>query len=298
MRFFFSLALLAAAPLSPVETVEALRDADLQVATIGYRLATANAARCDRRTPATGLLVHSIEQYEGPYRAAAAKAFALGDAPEALAVLPGSPAAAAGIAPSDAILAIDGIATPPRSGEGYARTGAVLDRLDAALADGPARLKLDAREVVLEGKPACASRFQVKVDGKLNAGADGKTVEITTGFMAKAANDDEIAALLAHELAHNILKHRERLDAAGVKRGLLGKFGKNAARIRETEIEADRLSIRLLAAAGYRVEAAPAFWRRFGPRHNYGIFADATHLGWKRRVALLEAEIAALLRGG
>ena len=46
-------------------------------------------------------------------------------------------------------------------------------------------------------------------------------------------------------------RHRVRLDAARVSRGFLGNFGRNARLIRETEVEADRLSVYLLERAGY-----------------------------------------------
>jgi predicted Zn-dependent protease len=111
-------------------------------------------------------------------------------------------------------------------------------------------------------------------------------------MFAEFRGDDELAAILAHELAHNILGHRAVLDAQGVSRGLFGRIGKNAAKIRETEIAADRLSLTLMRDAGYRMAAAPEFWARFEKKHGSGIFADATHLNGRRRVDMLNAEIA------
>lgn len=294
MKRLALLLLVAAAPLSRGDTLRTLADADLHVAQVGYRLATANVAMCPKQVRASGLLLHARDQYEGAYRDETAAIFALGEGVEVAAVAPASPNAASGIAASDEIVTIEGKPLPAIA-KGYVRIAATLDMLDAALADGAARLTLgDGRTVLLVGVPACASRFQTSVERGTNAAADGRTVEIGTGMMARFRDDDELAAILAHELAHNILGHRDRLDAAGVSRGLLGRFGKDAARVRATEIEADRLSVRLLARAGYRPEAAAAFWRREGPRLDSGIFSDATHLRWKKRVALLEAEVAGL----
>lgn len=291
-----------AADPNPRATLEALRNLDAAVARVGYRIVTANVALCDRRMPVSGLLLHGIEQYGGPYRETAASVFSLGDAPGVAAVLAGSPAADAGVRAGDALLSINGAPAATAAGQGgkgnFDRMALVLDQFEAALTHGPVTLDLqrgaERISVRFSGTPACASRFQVLPDDALNAAADGRYVQISSGFIPYFANEDEFAAILAHEIAHNILKHRDRLDAQGVSRGLLGKFGKNAARIRETEIEADRFSLKLLAGAGYRLEAAPQFWRRFGPEHGYGIFSDATHLRWKKRVAMLEAEIAAL----
>jgi predicted Zn-dependent protease len=101
--------------------------------------------------------------------------------------------------------------------------------------------------------------------------------------------------VLAHEFAHNILGHRVRLDAARVSRGFFGNFGRNAARIRETEIEADRFSVYLLDRAGYDPAAAVRFWTRFG-QHGLNFLGSPTHPNWRARIALLETEIAAIRR--
>ncbi len=117
----------------------------------------------------------------------------------------------------------------------------------------------------------------------MNAEADGRYVQVTSAIVDYVASDDELAVVIGHELAHNIRGHRAALDAQGVGTGLFSKFGKNAAKTRATEIEADRLGLYLMARAGYDPEAAPAFWRRFGREHGAGIFADATHPGWRKR---------------
>ncbi|MGH6782397.1 MAG: PDZ domain-containing protein, partial [Sphingomonadaceae bacterium] len=241
-----------AAEPDPRATLEALRNLDVTVARVGYRIATANAALCDRQTPASGVLLDGIEQYGGPYREAAAALFNLGDAPGVAAVLPGSPAAEAGVRAGDAVLAINGAPAATAAGQGgkgnFDRMALVLDQFEAALAVGPVTLDLqrggERLSVRFSGASACASRFQVQPSDELNAAADGRYVQISSGFIPYFANEDEFAAILAHELAHNILNHRDRLDAQRVPRGFFRKFGKNAARIRETEIEADRFSLK------------------------------------------------------
>ena len=104
----------------------------------------------------------------------------------------------------------------------------------------------------------------------------------------------EMAAAIAHELAHNILRHRARLDAAGVDRGLGKQFGRSARLFKQTEVEADRLSVWLLAGAGYDPAAAARFWTRFGQRKGRPLFQAGTHPNWRDRVAALETEAAAV----
>src|SRR3546814_19959489 len=87
---------------------------------------------------------------------------------------------------------------------------------------------------------------------------------MTTALLDFLRNDDELAIVLGHEIAHTIYKHPAELEARGVpSEGLLRGFGKNASRVRATEEEADRLGIKLAWAAGYGVSAAIPYWRRY-----------------------------------
>ena len=303
LSFLLALALLAtpatAAKPAPRETLVSLQAMDAALARVGYHLVTQNAALCDRLQPVSGLLLHGIEQYNGAFRDPAVALFALGTAPGVAAVVPDSPADRAGLRANDAISALNGVPLPLSSGAGFDRMAMVLDRLEAALAAGPLRIDLvragQPLSVTLTGTPACASRFQVKSTPALGAGADGRYVEVDAGLMAYAAGDADIAVIAAHELAHNILNHPETLEAEGISRK--AKLGPDATRIRQTEIEADRFSIRLLVGAGYDPHTAITFWTRFGKAHGHGILSDSTHLRWKKRVALIEAEIAVIRAG-
>src|SRR3546814_14555453 len=68
---------------------------------------------------------------------------------------------------------------------------------------------------------------------------------MTTALLDFLRNDDELAIVLGHEIAHTIYKHPAELEARGVpSEGLLRGFGKNASRVRATEEEADRLGIK------------------------------------------------------
>ena len=135
-----------------------------------------------------------------------------------------------------------------------------------------------------------------------------KTVETARGTLPSVMNeiptiafadeltrdDDELAAILAHEIAHNLLRHPQRLAAAKVSRGILSAVTGGAAKIKQTEIEADRLSIWLMANAGYDPQGAIRFWTFYGKKFGKGIFSAPTHYRWKKRVALFEEEIAGL----
>lgn len=312
MRLIAFALLCTALPCSPasaaaqdVSPYRALQSLDAELAATGYRLATANAPLCDRLDAGTGMLLHDISQYND--RAAIDGVFAFESPVEVAAVVPGSPAAMAGIMAGDALVAIAGTErtdiaalTDGLDEDAYARIQHIADLLAAARNAGqPITLELlrtDAPYTVrFTAAPACATRYQLITEDGYEAGADGRMVSINLPLFQYAAAEGagELAAVVAHELAHNILRHRERLDAVDIDRGLARLFGKNARRIKATEEEADRLSVWLMANAGYDPHDAVRFWTRFGKEHGHGIFTEGTHYRWQNRAAQIEEEIAA-----
>lgn len=292
-------ALAAAACPAAADTADGLRALqalDTRVATAGYRLAVAGAPFCAPATGQLGLALHDISQYAGNAQDDARRAFGLGDLPAVLAVVPGSPAGQAGVRVGDELVAVGGVAVPDADGaRSYARMGALAEQLDVATATGAVTLALRRAgaplTLTVTPAPACPSRFQLVPSDGFNAEADGTYVQITSRFALFAADDAELAALLAHELSHNILRHRVRLKAAGRKRGLAGMFGRNARLSRAAELEADRLAAYLMERAGYPTAALISVWTRLRREHGLGIFRNPDHPGEKERIAAMQAEI-------
>ena len=303
----FVAALVATAPAAAQPTAEqqslvGLRSLDGQVATIGHRLAVASADLCREHQWLAGFAIHDLSQYGGDYRNAAIRAFGLDRGPGVLALAAGGPAERAGLRLDDILVSADGapiVPGPAVSGRTFAQTERMLDSLEAAFADGAAELVVlrgpERLALRIAAEPGCPSRFQLIPSRRLNAQADGRYVQVTTAISQYVLDEQELAAVLAHEFAHNVLHHRARLDEAGVARGFLGNFGRNARLIRETEAEADRLSIYLLDRAGYDPAAAVRFWSRFG-RRGLNFLGSPTHPDWRRRIALFEGEIEVVRR--
>lgn len=293
----------AAAAESPPadDRFEAIRAADMRLAAMGWRLASANAPLCDRLEPGTGLQLHTLDQFEGGDREAAQRHFGF-EAPVAVeGVVAGTPAARAGIRADDSIVRIGTLDL--RQGKGEPGTTDRLVATQLALAalppDAPIRLELLRRgqwlRVTVDPVPVCRSRFELRLADDLRASADGTMVQISSRFFDDYP-EDQVAAVVAHEFSHNILRHRARLEARGVSFGMLSGFGGNVKYFRQTELEADLLSLYLLNNAGYPPRAAPAFWRVFGPRRIFGFLTSRSHPHWRDRVATLEAEIARIER--
>jgi len=280
---------------------------DARIAAIAQRLAVSSAPICPKTLPLSGMLVQDEGQYAPEWRAAARTELGLSDLPTVTVVVPGSAAARAGLVAGDRIIAIDG-APVQRSKDGaasYAVAEATLGALDAAMAKPPAELSLErgglAVRVALSGDMACPARVELVPGKRLAASADGKTVHVSTALAGFAGSDDAVAIIVAHEMAHNILRHADALDAQGVKRGLLAPFGKNRSAIRATEIEADRFAFYMLARAGYDLDAALDFLKRFGAKTDLGPLNDGTHPAKKERVARAAqtiAEVRALRAAG
>ncbi|WP_198152654.1 PDZ domain-containing protein [Tsuneonella dongtanensis] len=263
-----------------------LQAEDLRLQSIGWRLATGNAAYCDAR-PAIGLLLQDMANYTEPARMRAAAGIA-GDIAVQV-VVPGSPAARAGLDANAEILAIDGRSMadlPPVKAGDWQRLTALHDGIDAALAaNGKVRIAWRGaegrlREETIAGVPACPSRFEL-LDSGGRAVADGKRVLIGRKFAGFEYGEDEIAAAIAHEFAHNLLSHKLWLR----------KVGRKQKNIRTSEREADRMMPWLLANAGYDPQAAVRFFERWGPGNDGWIFRARTHDGWDERAEGVAAEI-------
>lgn len=267
-----------------------LQAEDQRLQSIGWRLATANARFCDAR-PAIGLLLQDMANYAQPARMRAAAGIAGDIAVEA--VVPGSPAATAGLTANAGIVAIDGHAmaalAPAKAGDWRRLTG-LHDAIDAALArDGAVRIAWrDAggpRAAVIAGVPACPTRFEL-LDSGSRASADGKRVVMGRKFGAFAYPDEVLAAAVAHEFAHNLLAHRAWLNGAGRTMG----------NVRRTEREADRLMPWLLANAGYDPGSAARFFEQWGPGNDGWIFRARDHDGWDERAEFTRAELPEIAR--
>lgn len=292
-----------------VLALKALQLLDQRIHTAGYRLAFANAEFCGETVPNLGLLLHDIDQYGDTATARFAHGFASDIAVNAIA--PDSPADTAGMKVGDGIIAVDGMRVEDivvdeeklaDEQPAYRRIATINALLAQAAADGSAKLSIVRgglqQDIEVAAKQTCPSQFQIRVSEDRDASADGKMVSISSTLAEYVLDDGELAAIAAHELAHNLLKHRERLDEQGVNRGFFGQFGKSAGRIKATEIEADRLSVWLMANAGYDPQAAIRFWTRYGEQYDKGIFSASTHYRWKKRVELFEEEIAKMAVNG
>jgi len=286
--------------------LEELRLNDLRVASVTYRLALANKALCHGAvTPQLGFTLHGIEQYEVADRARVAAGFALGSYTGVMAVVPLSPAEKAGLTADDQIVSVNGRALiTGAAGANLPPTRAFVERTqDIILKEmkaGEVTLRVSSagglRDVRFAPELGCSSNVELVPGDEVNAWADGQRVVIGAGLLAGCGTDDDLALVIAHELAHNLLGHGHRLAAAGTQGKVMGILGSGLAMMRETEEEADAMAVKMAITAAYDLTQAEAFMSRLLDGRDAASLA-ATHPTRDRRLALLRAEIAAA-RGG
>lgn len=292
----------AAAP--PQTRVDRLRDSDLRIARVAYRLSVANRELCRNvLAPQLGFVVHGLEQYDPADREEAARAFALGPNPGVMAVVEGSPADSAGLRAGDQLLFVNGrdLGSGDRAA-GAAPTRALVERARQILAEemarGAAFLRISragiARDMQFAAELGCPALVELVPGEDVNAWADGARIVVSAGLLARCATDADLALVIGHELAHNLLRHGRKPSPAARDAALfsllpeIGPIGSS-----EREEEADRLAVRLAGAAAYDLGGAEAFLGGL-LKAEAGDAAIATHSRPARRLALLRAVIADL----
>ena len=91
----------------------------------------------------------------------------------------------------------------------------------------------------------------------------GGKVAVFTGLLHVVQNDDQLAAVLGHEVAHALAHHAsERLARQAREGGGFMAALRDRAFDREQESEADHIGVFLMTFAGYDPDEAVEFWER------------------------------------
>ncbi|MEE4316889.1 MAG: hypothetical protein V2I74_07895 [Erythrobacter sp.] len=261
------------------------QDADQRLQDVGWQLVRGNAGFCPRVIASIGLQLQDMASYGAP--AIARKALGLTGDFAVQTAARGSPAALSGaFARNREIVGLerfDPNQWPAGEKMDWQRLVWAHDHIDAMLAEhgGITISFADGGQARARPVEVCATRFELMGEGD-KAVADGKRVVIGIGFPAFAYPEEDVfAALVAHELAHNVLEHDAWLD----------RNGRSRRNVRRTEREADRLIPWLLANAGYDPQAGVTFMTRWGSRHDAGILMIRNHDGWDERAEFIAAEL-------
>ncbi len=171
-----------------------------------------------------------------------------------------------------------------------------LARVGVRIMEGGAKL---CRYIAVD-KSRCLFKFHLKEGREVNAYADGQNIYVTPPMMNFAKTDEELATILGHEYAHNLMGH----VAAKQKNALVGRLigmtldvlasasgvgtgamlsdagaaigGLNYSQ--DFENEADYIGLYIMAKAGFNINKSASIWRKFSVKDNgQGIYTSTTH---------------------
>ena len=169
------------------------RSTSLCPAAVGYRL---------------GMRVATLDDYEEPWREAAASVLHLSDTLTVLGLVREGPAGDAGLQPGDRLLRVNESNLPQGSlaARAFGTTVAAVRETSGNQVTIAYRRGTEEGEVTVGLVPGCDYGTHVVVGGELNAYADGSNIFVTSTMM-RFTGDDELRVIVAHELAHNARSH-------------------------------------------------------------------------------------------
>ncbi len=165
--------------------------------------------------------------------------------------------------------------------------------------------------------PACDYNIKYDLSEVLNAYADGKNMIINRGIIRVMGDDDELAGVIAHELAHNAMGHLRSLGGNALLGGLLGaaiaiasgadgdavqdmaEASGNAAGLAfssDFEAEADYVGTYIMARSGFDYEAMTDTMRRLASTESLKAKWGQTHPATPQRAAAADATIDEIKR--
>lgn len=244
---------------------------------ISDRLRRAGVDMCGEEiAPILGLQVLRALELPWAYLNPAIRLYGVGADESVAWVAPGSAAERAGLAPRDVIKSVDGGAI----------TGEV-DLNDRRAAPGASSLRFAIeragapRTIEVPYEPGCSVQPMLGLSTENNALSTEHRVIVFSETIRDAGSDDEIAAIVGHELGHVVLGHRKARAAS--------------------EAEADYFALYLLARAGFDPAAAAEAWRRRARTMPESLIGWGSHPSAPERALAAEhalAEIAAKKAAG
>jgi hypothetical protein len=238
----------------------------------------------------------------------AAAALGLSDQLQVTGVLAGSGAAKVGLQRGDRLVTIQDKPVP---------VGADAERQTALLlgplVNGRNSIKLTVarngsnQTMNIPLTRACAFGIELGNTENVISYADGRRVLISSGMMKFTRNDDELALVIAKEMAHNTLTHPARQRSTATMTGVID----NLIRLRpdtaalngmagvkpysqQMDAAADKLALYMVARASYKVDNAAAFWQRLATAYPASALNGYTaiHPGTDYRLSAIQQAVS------
>lgn len=251
-----------------------------------------NAVLCKTAArPLLGFTAKNRYSFPAELRDAAVARLGKGDELRVVQVLEGSGAQRAGIQRGDALLSIAGKSLPlgPQAETETARLLAPLLKqtteveIQVLRNESPLTLKVALTT-------ACAYTVDIGNAPHVNAYADGRRIMVTAGLLADLS-DQELAVILAREIAHNVQLHANTMQLRATmtsiidtllppKPDLSGFAGSAGLKSMDEKLdqEADRIALYMLARAGMSPSIAVDTLERLARRYPTSVLNSYTAL--------------------
>jgi hypothetical protein len=219
------------------------------------------------------------------------------------------PAAKAGLAINDKVLALNGVIygnNQQQHKKFYTETARIKT------SESPVTyLKIKRNQqlinLTINQERICGYPVVLADSDSVNVYADGKRIIITKGMLRFARNDQDLSLVIAHELGHNLMGHLDKkqsnsmlgtlLDLAAAANGIntRGTFGNAGASAfsQDFEAEADYVALYYMNAAGLPLEGVANFWREMAAEHPRSIGSNhsASHPATSERFLAISKTI-------
>jgi len=286
----------------------------VRLASIGGRILRDGARFCDKKAFSYGFFAWDETFFGEKWKKAFARSDGVSDLISVGGIIPGSQAEKAGLHVGDILVAVGGKSLPvgEKAHEKYNEYTTKAGENGAAVAF---RVRRDGTELTFDLPPetVCNYTFALESEDVLNAYADGKQIHVTSRIMNFIRTDQELALVLSHELAHNVMGHVQTaktntllggaggflIDAVAALSGYntggefthLGARQGRAAYSVAFEQEADYVALYIMNEAGFNIDGAANFWRRMAASSPLGIDRASTHPSTSARFLGIEATI-------
>ena len=286
------------------------------VKSIGYRINSLNADICNKTDFNSGI-TYANENVIG---LKIAKFFPsnlnLGPKVSIINIVKNSPADKAGLTVGDIILELEGFTFP----EGKNALKKISKHFKDFEEKEIKKIKIDRNGQILKFDinqiKICNYPIIFTQDKIVNAYADGKSIIMTQGMVDYAKDDNEIALVIAHELAHNDRGHLDAKKKNTLIMGSIGfildlmtiyysggtaggdaqntemwsKIGSQAYSV-EFEKDADYGGVYYAYRAGYDISNVKNFWERIGSENPKQIAISSTHPATAERYLQIEKTV-------
>lgn len=223
-----------------------------------------------------GLTAKTLHSYPENFAAEAHASLGLDERLRVLHILPGSGASQSGIQQGDALLKVENESLP---------TGSVAEKAGASLISAKMRGRSRLNFIVLRNGQtmtkripltlACAMSIEVGNTDQINSYGDGNRILVTRGMLEFVQSDDELAFVIAREMAHNTLNPAARTDMKAIINRLhTVDIGPSSADLGPAlqpftpvlDATVDKLALYMLARADYPITGVSSFWARLAKK--------------------------------